>query len=702
MLELSTCIKLDADSINSPNLCARFEKSDLQAIGTFVYDGFERDNNSRLAWLRRTETAMDLALQIQKEKNFPWPNCSNIQFPLITIATMQFHARAYPSLLAGPNFVNCRVIGEDKSGEKLDTSKRVSAFMSYQVSEEDSDWEEQHDRLLINYAVVGSAFVKTYYSGRLGHNVSETVLAKDLVLNYWAKSLNDCDRKTHIIPLSRNEVYERVMRGTFSDIREEGWYTSIAVNNPSASNLKADTREGVAAPQADSTTTFKFLEQHCSLDLDGDGYAEPYIITIEESSRCVCRIVTRFTHERAIERVSIGKHKGAIITIKADEYFTAYTFIPSPDGGIYGIGFGVLCGPLNESANSLVNQLVDAGTMANGGGGFLGRGAKIRGGNYTFAPFEWKRVDSTGEDLHKSIVPLQVREPSNVLLSLLSLIIDYTNRITGSTDVRSGENPGQNTPASTTKSMIEEGGRIYSAIFKRAWRAMREEFKKLYALNGVYLPLSQTFGEQGYVIRREDFSKDSRAIVPAADPNIVSDESRVNQAMILKQAAMTTPGYNREAVEKRFLEAIRVDGIEQIYPGPDKVAPLPNPKVQVEEMKLKDKAAAREQELKQFAAELQEERKKNDAEIVKLHAQAAKLMEEAGGVQTGHAIAAFEAMIGARKQHDDSMAKQIELLMKDTENGAKNPNAGGVPRVADSSSDASSQPASSDVSGGLS
>ncbi len=210
------------------------------------------------------------------------------------------------------------------------------------------------------------------------------------------------------------------------------------------STLDADRRTGKNAPEGNTNTPFTCLEQHCWLDLDDDGYAEPYVVTIEENSQAVLRIVSRWDREEDVERDS----KNRIISINPMEYFTKIPFIPSPDGGIMDIGFGVLLGPLNESVNSAINQMFDSGTLSNTAGGFLGRGAKIRGGVYQFAPFSWNRVDSTGDDLRKNIFPLPVREPSAVMFQLLGMLIDYTNRISGATDMLTGVNPGQNTPAS--------------------------------------------------------------------------------------------------------------------------------------------------------------------------------------------------------------------------------------------------------------
>lgn len=662
-MQLETKIRLDEKTIMEPNLVSRLSESDLSKLGNMVWEGYDKDENSRAKWRKRTQAAMDLAMQLQQEKNFPWPGASNVAFPMVTIATLQFHSRAYPTVVNGPELVRCHVNGSDPDGREKERAYRISQHMSYQLLEENTTWEEQHDRLLINVPIVGCAFKKTYHNGRKGYNASDLVLAKDFVLDYYAKSVEDCERKTHIIPMYRNELHEGIMSGIYTDVREEPWYTSYAQPMENQNTSTDDRRRGTSAPQGDDSTPYTILEQHLWLDLDGDGYKEPYICAIEYSSRQVMRLVSRVDSLDQIKRNS----KGEIIRIEPTEYFTKYGFIPSPDGGIYDIGYGVLLGPLNESVNSILNQLVDAGTMSNTAGGFLGRGAKIRGGQYTFAPLEWKRVDSTTDDLKKSIFPLPVREPSNVLFQLLSLLIDYTNRISGSTEVMVGENPGQNTKTGTMDAMIEQGTRVYNAIYKRIWRSMKEEFKKLYRLNAVFLPRITAFGADGAKIMREDYMGDANRISPVADPNVTSEKQRVQQAMTVKQAAMSTPGYNIAEVEKNFLKSLRVDGWEHLYPGPDKVPPLPNPKVQVEQMKMQAKMQDIEFKKMELVASLQEQAKLNEAKIVQLKAQAVKLLEEAGGVAKGHEIAVFEAAIGAMKAHNDSMLGQANALLKGME-----------------------------------
>lgn len=661
MLTLDNPLVLDQAAIDSPNLCDRFTENDLKRIGTECATGYEHDVLSRATWMRRNEAGMDLALQVQKSKNFPWANCSNVAFPLITIAGMQFHARAYPALVPGSDIVKCAVSSSDPTGALTTRADRISTDMSWQVLHKDKSWEEQEDKLLFNTAIIGTAFKKSYHIASLKKNVSELVMAKDLVLDYWTKSVEECPRKTHHIPMSRNEVYEKVLRGTFRDVLEDAWYKSPSQPRTNEQQTREDKRTGVIPPPVDTTTSLLLGEQHVNLDLDDDGYAEPYIITFDLTSHEVLRIVVRFNSEKDIERVQRGPRRGKIICIEALEYFTKRPFIPSPDGGIYDIGFGVLLGPMNESVNTLVNQLIDAGTMQTTGGGFLGRGAKVRGGTYTFAPFEWKRVDSSGDDLRKSIYQLPVNAPSDVLFRLLALLIDYTNRIAGTTDTMVGENPGQNTPAETTRTMVEMGQKIYAAIFKRQWRGLGAEFQKLYKLNAMYLPLDYR-GVGGAT--KDDYLGSADDICPVADPNVTSDTLQLQLATALKQAAMTTPGYDRDAVERRYLKALKVDAIDQVFPGTKGAPPPEDVKIQLQKMKNESDALDLEWQKQKFTMELMETRQLNGAKITELMAKAQEASANAQNEASYAQVAQINAQISVIQSENKRLDSQIDAILR--------------------------------------
>lgn len=678
--KLSKHITLDKEVMNAPNLTDRFSHEDLVAIGELVFEGYQADETSRSDWLRRNEAGMNFALQVARDKNWPWQGCSNVIFPLITIAALQFSSRAYSNIISGVDIVRCRVPGNDPTGALAAAAGRISDHMSWQVLEEDGPWEEQHDRLFLNEAIVGTAFTKAYYDGKLGHNVSELVLARDLVMDYNAKSVEDCARKTHKIKLDRNSIYTRVKQGVFKDVLEENWYNSDVPPTQTAygatqAQAQHDNRQGIHPSPPDQDTPFRFLEQHRNLDLDGDGYAEPYVVTIEETSRSVCRIVARWDNEAQIERTNSGD----VVCINATEYFTKFGFIPSPDGGIYDIGFGVLLGPINEAVNTAINQLLDAGTMQNSLGGFLGRGAKIRGGEYAMAPWEWKRVDSTGDDLRKNIVPYPDRQPSTVLFNLLSLLIEYANRMAAVADQMVGKTPGQNTPAETSRTSLEQGMQVFTTIFKRIWRSLKSEFKKLFKLNARYLPMNFTFGE-GKGARREDYMMSSDLVVPSADPNITSFQMKFFQAQSIRAASQQVPGYDIDYVERQFLKAMQVEAIDRYFPGSGKVPPPPNPKIAVAEMQLKIKQMQLEDSKLQWIATLMEQKRLNTAQIIKLQADAAAAMAGIDESRAATQLSYLQTALDALKAYNDTINERIAAMAQmqpDGEGGEGQPRGNG-------------------------
>ena len=646
--------------VSSPNIAEMLDEADLNTISYNVYKGFQADLESRSAWEKRTEDAMKLALQVAEAKSFPWPGASNVKFPLITIAALQFHARSYPVLINGETPVQCRVIGDDPTGAKDARAHRVAQFMSYQILEQDTTWESEMDRVLISQPIVGCAFKKSYFDPILKYNVSEHILAKDFVVNYWTKHLDTSPRITQIQYLSKNDIYERVARGLWCEMKE-GRPAAVPQSNMTLAQNKA---QGMSAPDSiDDSTPYEILEQHTFIDFDGDGYAEPYIIWMRRDTKQVLRIVARY-FDTSIER----DEKGNVLSIKAETYFTKFPFIPSPDGGFYDLGFGSLLGPLNQSIDTLLNQLIDTGTMANTAGGFLSRGIKLRGGNYNFAPLEWKHVDTTGDDLRKGIMPLPVREPSQVLFTLLSMLINYGERIGGSVDILSGQNPGQNTAAETTRTMAEQGMKIFSGIFKRTYRSLKDEFRKLYRLNQLYLQGIEDYNSdtgQNF-IDADDFAGPVSDVRPSADPNIVSDTQRIQQASALLQLASTTPGMNMYEVQKNYLKAMKVSNIDQLLPdpkGPNAIKPGPSEKIQIEQMRSQIKQMDMELQTKLAAIKLAQAAELQQAKIHKLEADAILSIEQAGGVQAGHDIAMLDAQIGAAKAKQEGIQDSMKTVM---------------------------------------
>ena len=645
--------------LRSPNIAADMDDEELSSLGQVMMNDINLDLNSRIEWEERNEKSNKLALQVVERKTFPWPGASNVKFPLITIAAMQYHSRAYPALISNNDVVKCKVYGKDDDGEMHKRADRISRHMTYQVMEEDESWEENTDKTLLVQAISGTAIKKSYFDPVKGHNVSELILPNDFVVNYYTKSIAESPRVSHRILLSSNDLHERQVRGLFLKIDDEPPPSTPAQSM--LTNAREDA-QGIRMPTGDPDTPYEFFETHFWHDFDKDGYKEPYIAYIRRDTSKIYRIVARYFEK------SIEYHNGEIIRIKPEQYFTKYGFVPSPDGGFYDLGYGVLLGPTNDSVNTIVNQLIDAGTMSVTGGGFLGRGVKIKGGDYTFKPHEWKRVDSTGDDLRANIFPLPIREPNGVSFQLLQLLINYGERIAGATDIMTGVSPGQNTPAETSRNTVEQGMKVFNGIYKRTWRAMKEEFQKLYRLNQLYLPSEpvefEMNGELSFVLP-DDYSMDMKLVKPAADPNVVSDSQRQMQAQAVLQLAQSSGGFNMYEVQKRYLDALKVSAIDQILPdpkGPNAIKPGPSEKMQIEQMKNQERSMNHQLRFKLGIAKLMQEAELQQAKITELQAKAVLELEQADGVKNGHAIAMLEAQIGAKRAHVDGILKSIEMM----------------------------------------
>lgn len=689
MLKLDKKIKLTKEVIQSANLCDMFSDADLDRIGTYCWEGYSKDKQSRQEWEERNKRAIDMAMQIGQAKNFPWPNCSNVIFPLLEIAAIQFHSRAFPNLIQEPNLVHMRVLGSDPDNMKTARAARVSRHMSWQLTEQDERWTEQHDTAFYTVSIVGCTFIKTRYRSDIGGPCSDHVLASDLVIDYYAKSVSDAARKTQIILMDRNTIYENVMEGKYRDVLDEEWFQSVPSLNLGRAEAEMAERHGMSAAPNDDTTPRRVLEQHCRLDLDGDGYAEPYVVIFDEQARKVLRIFARFFEEDVLRNDG-----GRVVRIQAHEYFTKIPFIPSPDGAIYDIGYGILLGHLNEVANSAINQLFDSGTMATNGGGFLARGVRIRAGQYAMAPFQWNPVDCSGDDLRKGIFPLPVREPSGVLFQLLQFIVEYANRVSGTTELLIGENPGQNTPAETARTMVQQGQKIYNAIYKRIWKALKEEFKLIYDINARSLDIEQTYGD-GEIIYREDYIGDNRSVMPFADPHIASDDSKLQQAIAVKQAAATSPGYDIDRVERMYLQALKVIEIDKIYPGPQKIAPPQNPKVVIEQIKAQTKAQTLQSRMKELLIKLSAEQKHAQAQTDLLAAQTAQILSETQVGQAAHNIEVFKTKLAAMQAHHGNMQAYMKLLQEhqrdaNAQAGGTNDDGSGMESVEGAVADAGS------------
>lgn len=665
---LARLVKLEA----MPNIATELDNEQLEKIGYDVEREYKIDKASRQDWEESSNRAMDIALQVRKPKNYPFDGAANIKYPLVTVAALQFGARAYPAIVDGSRIVKAQVIGNDQgvpikddngdprvdplSGEPLwimppgfkrAKADRVSKHMSYQLLNEMEEWEEDTDVLLHHLPIVGCAFRKVWRSETLGRNKAEMVPAIHLVVNNKVRSLDEAPRVTHEIFLYPQEIEERQRVETFLDI-----------------DLPAPAVEG--ANEGDEDAPHMFLEQHRFLDLDEDGYKEPYIVTVHKDSCQVVRIVANFRME------SVKDNGKKITRIAKDQYFVKYSFIPDPKGGFYDIGFGRLLESLGETIDTTINQMLDAGHLQNAGGGFIGTGIRLKkGGQIRVSPGRYEQVETTGK-LGDQIHMHQHQGPSPVLFQLLGMMVEAAKEITAVKDILTGDTGGQVQTATTTLAMIEQGLKVFTAIYKRIYRALKDEFKLLFELNARNIDEKAyyTFNDEQEVVEKSDYDLKSMDICPVADPKMVTDMQRSARAQVLMQIGQDpTLGPLQDPLEalRRIYDAV---GMEE----PDKLikkqqGPSPQEQIMLEGAAAKvarDKAGAAKDAATAEKTQVETQLLPSDAKVKE--ASAAKTIVEAQLLPADQMLKAHaQDMADAHKQKDREQAEVVAADKKATE-----------------------------------
>lgn len=622
------------------NVAELLDDGELAAIAARAYDEYALDEATRTEWLRANAEALEIAEQEVKPKSFPWPGASNVKFPLIATASMQFAARAYPSIVQVGEVVKTKIVGRDPDGAKKARGARVAAHMNYQLCEQMTEWEEDMDSLLHRLPVVGSYFKATYFDPIKQRPTSELISPVDLVINQNYKRMQDVRRATHLFTLHKNQILERQ--------RSAIWLDKDLRLSPNAQ---------------DEQGPFTCLAQHRWLDLDGDGYEEPYIVVMvneagvnEDGSHqiqagSVVRIIPRYF----LEDIKLNS-RNKVVNITPQEVFTKLSFVPNFSGKFLDIGFGRLLLPVSSSIDTLINQLIDSGTINNLQGGFISKQLRLKGGRVTLEPGEWKQVDALTQDLRGAVVPLPTKEPSLVLFQMLGLLMETGKQLSSVSEVLSGEQSGVNVPATTTLALIEQGLKVFSAINKRIHRSLKHEFGILYQLNSHYLDDQEYFRvlDEEQVVARQDYAMGDFDVYPVADPASSTEiQSLIKAEALVKTIGMPGSGDPYLIMHEYYGAIIKdKDKLEQIHPSQRQEQPPPP-------------------EQQDIMAKIKEREAKLPHEIEKLQSEAAlnyaKANSEGGSGEMEAMAARMDMMMEQQKMAHEIQKSQLELQAKKEE-----------------------------------
>ena len=562
-------LDFEPGSINVPGTESHFDNladilpdDILDPIGNEMVQNYMDYKSSRKEWESSYTTGLDLLGFKYENRTEPFQGASGATHPVLAEAVTQFQAQAYKELLPSDGPVRTQVIGI-KNPATEQQAQRVKDYMNYLIMDTMKEYESEFDSMLFHLPLAGSTFKKVYYDVPLGRVVSKFVPADELIVPYTATSLDDAEAVIHTVKISENELRKQQVAGFYRDV-ELG---SPGTDTNGELTKKERELEGTKKT-GKNEDVYTLLECHVNLDLEGfedvgedkepTGIKLPYLVTVEEGSRSVLSIRRNYAPD--------DTKKNKI------QYFVHFKFLPGL--GFYGFGLIHMIGGLSRTATAALRQLLDAGTLANLPAGFKQRGVRVRDEASPIQPGEFKDVDAPGGNLRDAFFPLPYKEPSPTLLQLLGVVVQAGQRFAAIADMQVGDG-NQGAAVGTTVALLERGSRVMSAIHKRCYAAMKNEFKLLGKIVAQYLPPEYPYdvvgGERN--IKQTDFD-DRVDVVPVADPNIFSMSQRITLAQTQLQIATSNPQlHNMYQIYRNMYNAIGVKDVDAVLPPPPPEAP---------------------------------------------------------------------------------------------------------------------------------
>ena len=537
------------------NLAENLDESILSQIGSELVSNYEDDKRSRQQWVDSYVKGLDLLGFKYESPARPFLGAAGVTHPLLAESATQFQAQAIKELLPAGGPVRTEVLGA-QTDEKINQANRVKDYMNYMITSVMKEYTPEMDQMLFLLPLTGSSFKKVYYDPVIGRACAKFIKAEDLVVPYNATDLSDALRISQVLQMSQNDLRK---------LQVNGFYRDIDLPRPSYKSDKVQDKmneiEGVTSTDnRQANALYNLIEVHTNLDIPGyedeDGIKVPYVVTIDEDSRKVLSIYRNFEENDPLR--------------KRKDFFVHYKFLPG--FGFYGNGLIHTIGGLSRTATTALRQLLDAGTLSNLPAGFKSRGLRIRDDSEPLQPGEFRDVDAPGGNIKDQFQFLPFKGPDPTLYQLLQFCVDSGRRFASIADMKMADMNTQ-APVGTTMAVLERGSKVMSAIHKRCYYSMGQEFKMLAGVISESLPMEYPYDVVGAsrLIKQSDFD-DRVDILPVADPDIYSMTQRIQIAQASLTLAQSNPQmHDIHEAYKRMYQALGVKNISGILkppPGP--------------------------------------------------------------------------------------------------------------------------------------
>jgi len=540
------------------NLADFMEEKDIATLGEDLIADFEKDINDRKEWMQTYVEGMKLLGLKYEERSEPWEGACGVFHPMLTESVVRFQSEGIMETFPAAGPVKTQIIGKD-TPEKEEASLRVREDMNYQLTEIMTEYRPEHEKMLWNLPISGSAFKKVYFDPNKGRQVAMFIPAEDIVVPYGASSLETAERVTHVMRKTKNEIIK---------LQDAGFYSDVDLGEP---KFELDDIEKQKAEEMGLTATeddrYRILEMHVDLDLPGyehkdkkgkpTGIGLPYVITIDKSSGQILAIRRNWYEDDELHTKR--------------QHFVHYQYIPG--FGFYGYGLIHLIGGYAKSATMLIRQLVDAGTLSNLPGGLKSRGLRIKGDDTPIQPGEFRDVDVPSGSIRDNILPLPYKEPSQVLYTLFQNIVQEGRAFASAGDMNVSDMSAQ-APVGTTLAILERTLKVMGAVQARMHYTMRQEFKLLKAIIADYTPEEYDYEpiEGSRHAKKSDY--DLVAVIPVSDPNASTMAQKIVQYQAAMQLAQTAPQlYDLPLLHRQMIEVLGIKNAAKLVPIEDDAVP---------------------------------------------------------------------------------------------------------------------------------
>ena len=549
-IEMGTEVVMSDDF--DANLAEEMDEGELQSLAGKLIEEVDEDVHSRKDWAETYVKGLEVLGMKYEERTEPWNGACGVFSTVLTEAAIRFQAETITESFPASGPVKTEIMGAiDRL--KMEAAQRVGNHMNYYLTEKMPEYRPEHERLLLNLGLIGTAFKKVYPDQNLGRPVSMYVGAEDLIMPYGSSGVMHCERVTHMMRKTKNEIHR---------LQVAGFYRDIDLGEPM--HIETDIEKKKADEAGYSMTDddrYHLAEVHVDCVMPGDEHPDeialPYVITIERGTRKVLSIRRNWK-------------KGDKKYLKR-QHFVQYTYIPG--FGAYGFGLIHLIGGYARAGTMIIRQLVDAGSLANLPGGLKARGLRVKGDDTPIAPGEFRDVDVPGGSIKDNIMTLPYKEPSQVLASLLATITDEARKLGSISDMNISD-MSANAPVGTTLALLERQLKTMSAVQARVHYSMKQEFKLLKPLIKDYAPTDYEYDPENADKSAKQSDYDMVEVIPVSDPNSSTMAQRLMQYQAAMQMAQGAPQiYNLPKLHRQMLDVIGIPNAEDIVPTDDDLKP---------------------------------------------------------------------------------------------------------------------------------